>query len=88
MIYLEALGRSVEPVFAYRAGVKMIYPYIDLYASYDLWKQGKLSIFTWLKSFLTAKQAVFRLSDPLPSLAWSWAEFKRITKRKFLRQER
>jgi predicted ATP-grasp superfamily ATP-dependent carboligase len=77
MIYLDALQQPVNPVLKYEAGVGMVYPPFDFYACYSLWQHGELGLFSWAKSWLTARQAVFCLGDPMPSIVVCWDRFKR-----------
>lgn len=86
MIYRDAIDQPVSPAPPYRAGVRMVYPYTDLYASLDLWKQGKLGLLSWAKSWLIAKQAIFSIRDPMPSIFAIWQRLRRALGRRVRRR--
>jgi D-aspartate ligase len=70
MAYCDALGLEVEPVTSYEVGKTLVYPYNDVNACFELWKEGRLSLGSWLMSWLTSRQPVFSWSDPMPSINW------------------
>jgi predicted ATP-grasp superfamily ATP-dependent carboligase len=68
MAYRDALGLPVEPAGEYRVGYPCVYPYYDYGACRELRRRGQLSLSSWVRSWLTAEQPVFRWSDPYPAL--------------------
>lgn len=77
MAYRDALQMEVTPVTDYKPGVSLVYPYYDLYICWRMNRQGRLKLTTWIKQWATAKQAVFSLSDPMPSIRWFFGEILR-----------
>ena len=78
----ESTAPNLEP--AYRNGVTLWYPELDIEAFRELHSRGELTFFNWLKS-LARKQnfPLFRMTDPGPALhAISRTVGKRL-KRKF-----
>jgi predicted ATP-grasp superfamily ATP-dependent carboligase len=72
MAYDDALGRPVGEQRNYRAGARLIYPYIDLFAAREEWRAGRLSLAGWARSWLGAQQPHFNWSDPEPAIR-DWA---------------
>ncbi len=69
MAYRDALGEGVETVESYRTGVACVYPYMDLSACQALRRSGDLSLADWARSWIGARQPVFRWDDPWPAAA-------------------
>jgi len=83
MAYRDALELEVTPVTDYAPGVSLVYPYYDLYACWQMNREGRLKLSTWTRQWMTAKQAVFCLSDPMPSIRWFVGEvWRRIRGRR------
>jgi D-aspartate ligase len=76
MAYRDALGLDVEPVTQYKIGRTLVYPYNDVNACFELWKERRLSIASWLWSWLTSRQPVLTLGDPLPAVVWFFGRIK------------
>jgi D-aspartate ligase len=72
MAYDDALGRPVGERRDYRAGARLVYPYIDLFAAREEWRAGRLSLAGWIRSWLGAQQPHFNWSDPEPAIR-DWA---------------
>lgn len=68
MAYRDALDLTVESVDSHEVGVGLMYSLIDIRAAVKLFAKGKLSPFTWLKQFITAKKPIFSRDDPLPAV--------------------
>lgn len=81
MAYRDALGLPVGNVPAYRSGVRLVSPYMDLAAVRYAWAQRQLSVGGWLRSWIGAQQPHFNWTDPLPGLR-DWCD----TSRRLLRR--
>jgi D-aspartate ligase len=68
--YRDALGEKVRPVKSYRTGVRLVHPYFDIHICVNLIKEGKLSIISWIRSWIGAKYTALCFDDPLPAFAW------------------
>jgi predicted ATP-grasp superfamily ATP-dependent carboligase len=68
MAYRDALGQPVETVESYRTAVACVYPYMDLSACLALRRAGELSLMEWARSWIGARQPVFRWNDPWPAV--------------------
>ncbi len=67
--YQDALGEPVEPVSAYNEGVKWVDLGMDVMAALEHRRQGRLSIWSWLRSIWGCRSyAYFAWDDPLPFL--------------------
>lgn len=73
MAYRDALGLPLAPLPAYRTGVRLVSPYLDLAAARHAWLQGQLSRVAWLRSWWGAQQPHFNWSDPAPAFT-AWQE--------------
>jgi predicted ATP-grasp superfamily ATP-dependent carboligase len=67
MAYFDALGQEVAGVDAYQVGRRLVYPYTDFFACLTLWRAGKLTMWSWIRSWIGAMQPVFQWSDPSPA---------------------
>ncbi len=70
--YADALGENVENIENYKVGIGCIHSRNDFLTSIDLIRNGKLSLFSWIKDFLKANKPVFAWDDPLPSIVLFW----------------
>lgn len=70
MAHQDALGVEVEPIDRYDVGAHCVFPWLDLGTSLRLIRKGELNFFSWLKSWLQARQALFQWRDPLPSIVF------------------
>jgi predicted ATP-grasp superfamily ATP-dependent carboligase len=68
MAYRDALEMPVVPVQVYQEGVGCMYVLNDLRAAMPLIKSGEMSLITWLRQFLRAKNPIFSWDDPLPAV--------------------
>jgi predicted ATP-grasp superfamily ATP-dependent carboligase len=68
MAYWDALGVSVDPVTTYKEGRHCVVGG-DRFACWELFRQGRLSAWSWLWQWLGARQLLFSWSDPLPGFA-------------------
>jgi len=66
--YRDALGLPVETVNSYRMGVGWVNLGNDARAAWPLIRSRSLSFGALIWSWLTSRKAIFRWSDPLPSL--------------------
>lgn len=67
--YQDSLGEPIEPVFAYREGVKWIDLGMDFLSALEHRRHGGLSIWSWLRSIWNCRSyAHFAWGDPLPAL--------------------
>lgn len=87
LAYLDAIGESVPTINRYKVGVKLVYPYLDFYSCLASLRARELTVKQWLHSWLTAKQAVFDWSDPIPSIAWSVSELFAKVRSRFRRRK-
>ena len=84
MSYRDALGLGVSEPADYRAGVRLVSPYLDLAAVRYAWRRGEMSPRAWLRSWAGAQQPTFNLSDPLPAI-FDWYDLSRKVLRRALR---
>jgi len=68
MAYRDALGLAVEPVHTYEPGRHCIVG-SDRFACWALFRQGRLSAWAWLRSWIGARQMLFAWDDPIPGFA-------------------
>ncbi len=68
MAYLDALGREVPAPAGYPVGRRFLFWPADLFAAWEQWKKGELSLGRWMGSWWGAQQAVFRWDDPGPAV--------------------
>ena len=68
MAYRDALGLAVEPVNTYPPGRHCVVG-SDRFACWALYRQGQLSAWAWLRSWLGARQMLFAWDDPVPGFA-------------------
>jgi predicted ATP-grasp superfamily ATP-dependent carboligase len=68
MAYRDALGLPVEPVHTYELGRHCVVG-SDRFACWALFRQGRLSAWAWLRSWIGARQMLFAWDDPLPAFA-------------------
>lgn len=68
MAYQDALGLAVEPQHAYPVGRHCVVG-ADRFACRALLRQGHLSAWAWLRSWLGARQMLFSWDDPAPAFA-------------------
>src|SRR5574342_87441 len=66
MAYQDALDRPVEPVAKYAVGRHYFDPYVDRLVAWRLIQEGKLTPWSWARSWLGAYQPTFSWDDPLP----------------------
>lgn len=78
MAYQDALGEPVGPLESYRQDVPMVYPYYDFFACRTMLREGRLSWWSWAKSWMRAKRAVFQWRDPLPAMATGFNTIRRF----------
>jgi predicted ATP-grasp superfamily ATP-dependent carboligase len=65
MAYRDALGLAVEPVPTYEPGRHCVVG-SDRFACWALFREGRLSAWAWLRSWLGAGQMLFAWDDPIP----------------------
>jgi len=68
MAYWDALNVSVEPVGTYKVGRHCMVG-TDRFACWQLFRQGRLTLWSWLREWAGARHLLFSWSDPLPGLA-------------------
>ena len=68
MAYEDALERPVQTIERYDIGRALVFPYYDYFACQALRREGKLSTWGWLRSWMGAMQPVFQLADPKPGM--------------------
>jgi len=68
MAYRDALGLPVQPVTGYKVGRRYLDPSPDLVAGRRLLREGRLTLWTWLRSWPGATQMIFSWDDPVPAL--------------------
>ena len=67
MAYRDALDLDAETIENYDVGASCVFPCLDLSTSYRLIRRGELNLYSWVKSWMRARHALFQWSDPLPS---------------------
>jgi len=68
MAYRDALGLEVQPVVSYEAGRHCIVG-SDRFGCWRQFRQGRLSAWVWLRSWIGARQLLFSWDDPVPGFA-------------------
>ena len=81
MAYWDALGVSVDPVTTYKEGRYCVVGG-DRFACRELFRQGRLSAWSWLWEWLGARQLLFSWSDPLPGFARIFQHLRVVTGRR------
>lgn len=76
MTYRRALGLPVAPIREYKTGVGLVYPYYDYLALRRMRKEGEISLFRAVRSWLGARQPLFAWDDPMPALVDGWARIR------------
>jgi len=71
MAYDDALDRPVDSVKTYIVGRRCIYAYYDTLSCLRLYRQRRLTLFDWIKSWWGANQPEFSWNDPMPCV-WSF----------------
>jgi D-aspartate ligase len=64
----DALGEPGTVVRDYRVGRRCVYPYYDYPACRELYREGNLTLASWIASWATSTQPVFRWNDPVPAM--------------------
>lgn len=82
MAYRDALGLPVEPVAEYEIGRHALDPLPDLVAGCHLLREGRLSPWIWMRSWLGATQLTFRWDDPIPGLVYFFGGARRAVRRR------
>ena len=89
LIYDRLLGREPPPPAmepAYREGVTLWYPEIDVTAFRELRARGELTLAGWLKSLARPQHfPLLRMNDPIPSLHALFTSVRERIKRRFSR---
>lgn len=70
--YKSAFGLPFAPPAEYRIGQRLVYSYYDYQACRRLRAENKLSAGDWLRSWATARRAIFAFDDPAPAV-WTFA---------------
>jgi predicted ATP-grasp superfamily ATP-dependent carboligase len=86
MAYRDALGLPIEPVTEYEVGRHYLNPYPDLFGGWRLIQEGKLTSWTWARSWLGAYQLTFAWDDPLPAVVGFLGEARRFAQRRVRRR--
>ncbi len=74
VLYLDLTGQPVPPAVAVE-GRKWLVEDFDLFSAIRSWREGSLSLKSWLGSFAGVKEAAcFALDDPLPFLMMGVAD--------------
>lgn len=68
MAHWDALSVAVEPVRAYAVGRHCVVG-SDWSACWQLFRQGRLTAWAWLRSWVGARQLLFSWDDPFPGFA-------------------
>jgi predicted ATP-grasp superfamily ATP-dependent carboligase len=74
VLYLDLTGQPVPRAVAVE-GRKWLVEDFDLFSAIRSWREGSLSLKSWLRSFAGVKEAAcFALDDPLPLLMMGVAD--------------
>lgn len=68
MAYRDALGLHVEAVQGYRVGVGLVFPYYDYHAFRHMRGTTGLGLWSWARSWIGSKRAMFCWDDPMPAI--------------------
>jgi ubiquinone/menaquinone biosynthesis C-methylase UbiE len=82
MAYRDALGLPVHPVTEYEVGRYTLDPLTDLVAGRRLMREGRLTLWTWLRSWPGATQLIFSWDDPVPAFVSFSDAARRIARRR------
>ncbi len=77
LAYRDALGMAVSPVESYQVGRRCVFLADDCRAYRHLRRSGTLNLWSWVKSWLRADDALFELSDPKPFLTLAMQTVRR-----------
>jgi predicted ATP-grasp superfamily ATP-dependent carboligase len=86
MAYRDALDLPIEPVTEYEVGRHYLNPYTDLFGGWRLIQDGKLTPWTWARSWFGAYQLTFAWDDPLPAVVGFLGEARRFAQRRVRRR--
>lgn len=76
-VYSRIVGLPQKPLQSFRSGMRLLYPFDDFRSFIALRKQGKLTLFQWLKSLCHWQSfPLFCWYDPTPSLVSYLRRFK------------
>jgi D-aspartate ligase len=68
-VYDRLVGLPLTPLQKYQSGMRLWYPLQDFWAFVELRRQGKLTLWGWLRSLLHHKTLPYwQWGDPLPSI--------------------
>ena len=88
LLYNRAAGLPDPPLQRWSHGVRLWYPLADLRALRRLRSDGELTVAQWVRSVAHRQHlAVFRWSDPLPSVGYGLARLIRLGRRLARRAE-
>ncbi len=82
MAYRDALGLPVDPVERYPVGRRFLVPSLDAQGCWRLLREGSLTPWGWMRSWLGAGQLVFAWDDPVPGLVSPGAGLGRVIRRR------
>ena len=82
MSYRDALGLPVEPIVVYPAGRYWIYASRDRKVCRRLFRAGRLTARTWLRTRARAVQAILRWDDPVPAVVFSFHRLQQAVRRR------
>lgn len=66
--YQDALGKTVDTVSKYDTNVPFVHAYYDFHACIMQYREGRLSIIQWVKTWALAKTPIFAADDPFPAI--------------------
>jgi hypothetical protein len=78
MAYDDALDQPVDPVKTYIVGRKCIYAHYDTFSCLRLFRQRRLTLFDWIKSWWGANQPEFSWDDPMPGIQMYFTRAQRF----------
>jgi predicted ATP-grasp superfamily ATP-dependent carboligase len=81
LAYQDALNQNITEQKHYKVGKKLVYLYYDLLSYLELHRLGKITTWSWIKSFWRSTYPIFSWTDPVPALVKSFVWFRDFFKR-------
>jgi predicted ATP-grasp superfamily ATP-dependent carboligase len=86
LVYNRIVGLPQKPFGRFKVGKRLLYPIEDFYACRILRREGKLTLWQWLKSVAHPTTfPIFRWSDPRPTLVFEWKRIRQGLARRWQR---
>lgn len=86
LAYQDALEQDVDSIENYKIGKKLVYLYYDFACCSQLYRDKKLTLWRWFKSWWGAIHPIFRWDDPLPSIVNTYSWIRNLINNRFTKR--